>query len=107
VVLKQDSNKMFIAKLHEKQDRKVLAVIDSDLLGKCFTEGRKQLDLNSEFYNGKEMSKEEFNDLLPACDMLNLAGKEIISLAKELGLVEDEDIITIDNISHTQCVVLR
>ena len=56
---------------------------------------------------GKEMTKEEFLDLLPACDMLNLAGEEIISLAKGLGLVEDENIITIANIPHAQCVVVR
>ena len=96
---------MFIAKLHEK-DRRILAIIDSNLKGKCFTEGRKQLDLSASFYDGKEMSKEEFLNLIPACNMLNMAGENIINLAKELNLIDEEQVIRIDNIPHAQCLII-
>jgi hypothetical protein len=50
-----------IAKIHKTFDgRNVLAVCDSDLLGKKFEEKDLQIDLNSDFYKGKKKKKKKF-----------------------------------------------
>ena len=43
-----------IVKIHKRDDRTILAVCDSDLIGRTFTEGERQLDLSSDFYKGEE-----------------------------------------------------
>ena len=44
---------MILAKVHKANDRVVLALCDSELFGKRYTEENKQLDLTSEFFKGE------------------------------------------------------
>ena len=98
---------MLIAKIHKQREKSVLAVCDEELLGKKFTEGRLQLDLTSNFYAGEQMSEEMFKQEAAAFDILNMVGERVIALAKEMGLVEEEHVVVIQNIPHAQCISLN
>ena len=46
----------------------IVIITDSDIIGKKFEEGNKQLDLTNKFYSGEEKSKEEikiFKEAIP------------------------------------------
>lgn len=92
-------------KVHESY-RKIIAVCDSDLLGKKFTEGNLQLDLRESFYGGEEVDEEKAAEMMRyemAEDAtFNIVGKESIKAAIKAGIIEDseESIIRIKGIPH-------
>ena len=96
-----------IVKVHEKEGRVLVAVTDSNLIGKKFREGNIQLDLTSDFYKGEEKTEEETGDLIRNADHVNLVGKKAIELAVKEGIIEEENIITIQEISHAQGTILH
>ena len=98
---------MIIAKLHQNQEgQKILALCDKDLLGKKFEQGKLQLDLTSDFYQGEEKSEEEIKELVKEVYIINLVGKESLQLIEDLNL-SPEKVITIQNIPHAQIVLVK
>ena len=85
----------------------ILAICDPELLGKKFTQDDFQLDLTGDFYNGEEKSEEELKELLKDAYIINAVGKKCIDYLLKNNLIEKEKIITIDNIPHAQCVIVR
>jgi len=95
-----------IVKIHKIQDgRRILAICDNDLIGKKFEEGKLQLDLSSDFYNGKERSEEEVIELLKGSYIVNIVGKKSIGLMIKLGVVNEKNILRVKNIPHAQAVL--
>ncbi len=88
-------------KIH-KGTRYVVAICDSNLFGKKFSEGEKQLDLTGGFFDGDEKSEEEIEEIIKdmkledAC--FNIVGNESVNLAKAMGIVKDEGVIEIGGV---------
>lgn len=96
-----------ILKIHKKMNKTVVAVCDTDLLGKKFEEGDLQLDLTSDFYKGEEMDEKEAGDLIRNADAVNLVGEESVKLGLNEGIIDEEHIIKIANIPHAQAVIVH
>ncbi len=97
-----------IVKKHISQDKKIiLAICDSDLLGKKFEQDEKQLDLTSEFYQGKEMSEDDILKILPEVSSLNIVGRKSIEFALKHNLIDRENVKSIDNIPYAICVFVE
>ena len=94
-----------IAKKHINQGRLILAVCDSDLLGKSYTEGKKQLDLKSSFYKGEETKEKEIEELMKQACMINLVGKKSVDLALKNKYIGKESVIFIAKIPHVQVLM--
>ena len=95
-----------IVKVHKTQDgRKLIAVCDSDLIGKKFEGGKMQLDLSSSFYKGEEVSEEDIMRLVKDSYIINVVGEKSIDLAIKLGIVNEGNVIKIKNIPHAQAVL--
>ncbi len=88
-------------KIHNSY-REVIAICDSELIGKYFEEGKFQLDVKESFYKGQEVSEEEIIKLIRRRAVedatFNIVGEKSVSLAIELGLVAKEGIKRIQNI---------
>ncbi|MBW3004713.1 DUF424 family protein [Candidatus Woesearchaeota archaeon] len=96
-----------IVKVHKKDERTVVAVCDSDLLGKKFEQGELQLDLTSDFYKGTEMDEKEAGDLVRNADIVNLVGKNSVKLGMQEGVIEEDHILEIDGIPHAQAIIVH
>lgn len=95
-----------IVKIHFVGDgRKVIAICDKKILGKKFTEGRRQLDLSSGFYKGSEKSEKEILALIKENDILNLVGEEAIRFAVKKNFISKGNIVKIKSIPHAQAVL--
>lgn len=85
---------MFI-KIHRAY-REVVAVCDSEIVGKHFEEGRAVLDLRENFYKGEEKKHEElieiFKDLAMEDATFNIVGKNSIECALEAGIISKEGV---------------
>jgi len=93
---------MFV-KIH-KSYRDVVAICDSELLGKYFEEGECQLDIKESFYKGEEISEEETFEILKNFSVedatFNIVGEKSINLALKAGVIKEEGIGKIDNIPY-------
>lgn len=88
-------------KIH-KSYRIVVAICDSELVGKYFEEGMFQLDVKESFYKGQEAEEEEMARIIKRMSVedstFNIVGEKSISLAIDLGLIPEEGIKRIQNI---------
>lgn len=91
---------MFI-KIH-KSYRDVVAICDDDLLGKKFEEGKFQLDVKENFYNGEKVTKEKLKEILEKMSAedatFNIVGEESILIAVKAGIIHESGIIKIHGI---------
>lgn len=77
-----------------KSYRDVVAVCDSNLIGKIFEEEKLQLDVKESFYKGEEKSKEEVKDILQKMALedatFNIVGNESVETALEAGIITQD-----------------
>jgi hypothetical protein len=76
--------------------RDVVAVCDSELLGRRFEEGKFQLDIKESFYKGKIVSEKELFEMIKHFSRedvtFNIVGKNSVSLALKAGIIDERGI---------------
>ena len=74
-------------KIHSSY-RTIVALSDTELLGKTFEEGIKRIEIKPGFFQGEEKNKEEVIEILKDMQKedatFNIVGKESIETAKKL-----------------------
>ncbi|PIN87263.1 hypothetical protein COV19_00655 [Candidatus Woesearchaeota archaeon CG10_big_fil_rev_8_21_14_0_10_44_13] len=96
-----------IVKTHKTHDgRRVIAVCDSEILGKKFEDKGMQLDLSCSFYKGDEKTDEELLEELKRPGSVNIVGEKSIKFFVERGLIDKNSVIRIKNVPHAQCVLM-
>jgi len=90
-----------LVKIHQSY-RSIVAVCDSNLIGRKLIEGERALDLTGQFFRGEEKTKEEVEEILE--DMrkedasFNIVGKESCNVAVEVGLIDEEGIFYVSGV---------
>lgn len=76
-----------------KTYRDVVAICDSELLGKCFEEGKFQLDVKESFYKGEKTSEEEatkiMRDMAKEDATFNIVGPKSVAAATKAGIIQE------------------
>ena len=94
-----------IVKIHNAHHKKLISIVDSDILGKKIEEGKRQIDLTSDFYKGEEMSESQIKELAPTAYIISITGKHSIEFALRENIMDSSSrIITIGGIPHTEIV---
>lgn len=97
-----------IVKKHKTPDgRLVLAICDSEIIGKKFVQGKMQIDLGSDFYKGDEMDEEKTAGLIKFAYIINMAGEKAVNIGIKGGIVEKKGVIKICNVPHAESVIVR
>jgi len=82
--------------------RYVVALCDSELLGKRFESGKFQLDVRESFYKGEEVDEQEalriMRKMAAEDATFNIVGKKAVSLSLKEGIILKEGIGEIDGI---------
>ena len=90
-----------LIKIHRTY-RDVVAVCDSELIGKYFKEGNFQLDIKESFYNGDEKTKEETIKMMEkmSCEdaTFNIVGEQAVNCALEAGIISKDGIKKIQGV---------
>jgi uncharacterized protein len=85
-----------------KSKRDIVAVCDSDLIGKKFEEGKMQLDVKENFFSGEEMNEEETIKVLEKMAdedaTFNIIGEKSIEAALKSGIISEESVCEIQGI---------
>ncbi len=98
---------MFI-KIH-KSYRPVVAICDSNLIGKKFEEGEFQIDVKEAFFKGDEITKEMAIQMLKKQALedatFNIIGKESIQASVEAEIIKATEISTIAGIPFSLSLI--
>ena len=91
---------MFI-KIH-KSCRTIVALCDSELLGKKFDEGKRQLNIRETFYKGDKVNEEHAINIMRIQAMedatFNIVGRKSIDAALKAGIITKKGIAKIKDI---------
>lgn len=81
-----------------------MAACDRDILGKRFSGGRLQIEVNRRFYEGSLVGEDEAMSALGRATIANIVGNSIVEKAVERSLVSPECVIDIGGVKHAQIV---
>ena len=96
-----------IVKIHRKNQKTIIAVCDSSLLGKKIEDNANVLDLSCEFYNGEECDERIIGDLIRNADGVNLVGINAIKLGIQEGVIEKEQVKKVKDIPYAQAILIQ
>ncbi len=88
----------FSIKLTGYQKNAMLNICDADLLGKKITEKELEVHISKSYYGEKIVEKDEAKTLLKNSSIINMVGKEIVSLSTSLGIGSEDGIKEIDGV---------
>ena len=95
---------MISLKIHKRGNDLLIGACDEKLLGKKFKEGKFQIEVIKEFYEGERISTTVLKKYLKDATIANLVGEKTIKCAIELGLIDPDCIIKIKGVPHAQMV---
>lgn len=92
---------MIYLKINKTEQNEIIALCDSNLIGKSFSEKDLNLDVNERFYKGDVLDEDKIVKILMNARNINIVGEEAMRLAVKHNIVEKENIIKIKNIPHS------
>ncbi|MEM3556161.1 MAG: DUF424 family protein [Candidatus Micrarchaeia archaeon] len=93
-----------LMRVFEKKGERIVAVCDSELIGRVLREGELVLNLDkyASFYQGSEADEKAVEDELKKATSINLVGEKAVGVAKRMKLVKESDVIRIQKVPHVQ-----
>ena len=88
----------FSVRLTGYQENTMLNICDVDLVGKKISENNLQVDISKNYYGKEIVEKNEAENLLKNSSIINMIGKEIISLSMNLGIGSEKGIKKISGV---------
>ena len=95
---------MISMKLYRQGNDLLIGACDEDLIGKKFEDGKLQLNVTREFYDGERITEEILKKYLEESTIANLVGEKTVNCAIKIGLIDPECIIRIKGVPHAQMV---
>jgi hypothetical protein len=88
-------------KIHRSY-RRIVAVCDSEILGKKFEERKMQLDVRENFYKGEKFNAERVLEIMKSeradDSTFNIAGKRAVELALKNGIISEGNVGKVDGV---------
>ena len=88
----------FSVRISDYQKNTMLNMCDAELIGKEVVDGELKINITESYYGTQIIDKDEAISLLKSASILNLVGKETISLATELGIGSKDGVKIISDI---------
>ena len=88
----------FSVRVSNYQKNSTLNICDAELLGKKIIQDELNMHISESYYGQKLVEKEEAKSLLKNSLIINMVGKETVSLSIELGIGSETGIKTISGV---------
>jgi len=88
----------FSVKVTEYQKNKMLNICDFELLGKDIIQDKLTMNISRNYYGGQIVNRDEAENLLKTSSIINMVGKDTVSLSIELGIGSENGVKTISGI---------
>ena len=93
-------------KIYRQGVEVLVAACDAELLGKTLREREIEFHVSSDFYDGIRGDEEMLRKHLSMATIANLVGKRSVGCGIEMGMIDEENILSIDGIPHAQFALL-
>jgi len=93
-------------KLRKIGNTVLLAICDTDILGKTLCEGKIVFHVKEEFYKGSKVTIEEAIGMIQNSTIVNMVGRKVVKKAIEEGYVHPDAVLNIEGVPHAQIVKL-
>ena len=80
------------------QNQSMLNICDSDILGKTIIQGPLTMHISKSYYGQRLVERDEAESLLKSSSIINIAGKESVSLSLKLGIGSKNAVKTISEV---------
>ncbi len=90
----------FSVKILDNQKDRVLNICDADLLGKKIIEDNLNMNISKSYYGEKIVEHKEAQNLLKNSKIINMVGKNTISLSLELGVGSENGVKKIGGVPY-------
>ena len=98
---------MIMIKVHKTPNGEIVAMCDSDLVGRRFESKDLRIDISERFYKGIEIEdKAELLKLIKESRNLNIVGKESVDFAMKNNVIDRTNIIKIKKIPYAIKIML-
>ena len=88
----------FSVRITEYQKKIMLNICDADLLGKKIIQDELTIHISQSYYGERFVEREEAESLLKNSSIINMVGKETVSLSVELGIGSESGIKIISDV---------
>ena len=88
----------FCAKIIEYQKKIMLNICDAELLGKNISQNELNVAISKSYYGDQIIEKDEAKKLLENSSIINMVGKNTISLSLELGVGSENGVKKISGV---------
>ena len=88
----------FSVKLTNYQQNQMLNICDADLVGKEIQENELKVNITKSYYGEKIVDKNEAETLLQNSSIINMVGKETVSLSISLGIGAENGVKKIQDV---------
>jgi len=88
----------FSVRVSNYQKNSTLNICDAELLGKKIIQDELNMNISESYFGEKLVEREEAKSLLKNSSIINIVGKETVSLSIELGIGSETGIKTISGI---------
>ena len=80
------------------QQNKMLNICDADLVGRTLTKSDFTLNISRSYFAERIIEREEAEELLKTSSIINMVGKETISLSVKMGIGSSKGVKEIDGV---------
>ena len=88
----------FAVRTTNYQNQSMLNICDAEILGKKIIEGELTMNISENYYGERFVEKEEAEILLKTSSIINMAGKETISLSLQLGIGSEKAVKIVSDV---------
>jgi len=89
---------LFSVKVTEYQKNTMLNICDADLIGKNISQNELTITISKSYYGDQIIKKNEAKKLLETSSIINMVGKNTISLSLELGIGSENGVKRISGV---------
>lgn len=90
------------AKVHRVGTQIVLAISDTELIGKVLNNSGVNFSVNRFFYEGKVVTERELISLMRGSSNINIIGDRSVKVALKIKMVDHDDITMVQGHPHVQ-----
>ena len=90
----------YILKIHESENKQLVAICDSELLGKVFEQNNFILDIDEDFFGGDKADEKTILDSIKTAHTINVSGNKIVEFLLSKNIIEKSHVKTIDNVKY-------
>ena len=88
----------YSVKISDYQKNTMLNMCDSELIGKDIVDGELKIHISKNYYGKQIVEKDEAISMMKSASILNLVGRETISLAIDLGIGSKDGVKIISDV---------